>query len=371
VSYRRKMAEDNILDLEDLARRYDTQVLREYLLESDMIGAGPRPNRVAPGEAGDDGGQQRPVWFEVFDIRPRCLQRIRLLLVLNFCAFWSVVAYCGYAYHVHVQESSRLKALPPLDVGLLGLFVLGSQSTLEFAIATCLTQPARNSNPMTSGFRMWDMMAWAVGGGARAAIVLDVQCLPLLWRGSSILFLLSSTVFAFSIGIFVFVVQLRLVLGLFCDGDHFSIDKPDLFFKGRDVNAEFGEVRVVARPPAGQEMEDLTELASLSRPPPVGTIKVANCAQLCDLSLVHAVLTRLYIPIGCQETQEFVLSITSFSRCFCEDVVQCSIKCFFLMDVEMNWLMLLSLFVSATQAVASCLYSSTSSMDIRLPDDDE
>lgn len=52
--------------------------------------------------------------------------------------------------------------------------------------------------------------------------------------------------FIFAVGIFVFCVcwlnlcmslhkvQLRLLVGMFCSRDHFSYDKPDLFFKGRD-----------------------------------------------------------------------------------------------------------------------------------------
>lgn len=92
---------------------------------------------------------------------------------------------------------------------------------------------------------------------------------------------------------------------------------------------------------------------------------MANCAHFSDLSMLHAVITRVYIPLRCQETQEFVLSLSSFSRCFCEDVVQCSVKFFFLMDCKVNWLVLLSLLVSASQAIGSCFYSSTSSMDLR------
>lgn len=38
-----------------------------------------------------------------------------------------------------------------------------------------------------------------------------------------------------------------------------------------------------------------------------------------------------------KETQEFVKSASNFSRCFCEDIVQCSVKFFFLMDYEDPW----------------------------------
>mmetsp|Transcript_121574 Transcript_121574/g.210294 ORF Transcript_121574/g.210294 Transcript_121574/m.210294 type:complete len:91 (+) Transcript_121574:1-273(+) len=85
--------------------------------------------------------------------------------------------------------------------------------------------------------------------------------------------------------------------------------------------------------------------------------------------MLHVVLPRLYIPIGCQESQEFVLSITSFSRCFCEDVIQCSVKFFFLMDCQANFMVIVSLLVSASQALASCFYTSTSAMDIRIPEE--
>ncbi|CAL1132771.1 unnamed protein product [Cladocopium goreaui] len=68
----------------------------------------------------------------------------------------------------------------------------------------------------------------------------------------------------------------------------------------------------------------------------VNTIKAANFAHLNDLSLLHLVLRRHYVPISCQETQEFTISIASFSRCFCEDVVQCSLKFFFIMDCQVS-----------------------------------
>mmetsp|Transcript_183330 Transcript_183330/g.581372 ORF Transcript_183330/g.581372 Transcript_183330/m.581372 type:complete len:466 (+) Transcript_183330:103-1500(+) len=104
---------------------------------------------------------------------------------------------------------------------------------------------------------------------------------------------------------------------------------------------------------------------------PVNTIKMANCAHFSDLGMLHSVLMRLYVPIDCKETQEFIVSASSFSRCFCEDVVQCSVKFFFLMDCGVNPLVMVSLFVSAMQGIASCLYSSTPSWDFRIPEDAE
>lgn len=293
---------------------------------------------------------------------------LRLFLTANFVAYWSAVAYCGYAYHIRILELGT-KALPPLDVGLLGVFVLGTQGTLEFALAACLTQPARASAARSAGLRCWDGAAWMVGAGARAAVLLDAMCLPLMQRGSSLLFLLSSGTFVFAIGFFVFAVQLRLLVGMYCSGDNFSYDKPDLFFKGRDMHGMLDGIPIAARPPPNPDDDDQLDLPRGDRAPPLNTIKVANCAHLSDLSLLHAVIARLYIPLSCQETQEFVISATSFSRCFCEDVVQCSVKFFFLMDCDINLLVLLSLFMSAAQAITSCFYASTSSMDLRNSDD--
>merc|ERR1712032_170560 len=115
-------------------------------------------------------------------------------------------------------------------------------------------------------------------------------------------------------------------------------------------------------------MGERSEPWRVDLPPPHSTIKVANLAQLSDLSLLHAVLMRLYVPLSCQESQEFVVSITSFSRCLCEDVIQCSVKFFFLLDIETNALVSISLIISVAQAVASCLFSSTSYMDL-IPSD--
>ncbi|CAE8698954.1 unnamed protein product, partial [Polarella glacialis] len=130
-------------------------------------------------------------------------------------------------------------------------------------------------------------------------------------------------------------VQLRLLIGLYCVRDQFSCDKPDLFFKGRDASGQMeGTQPIGARPPAYRhDVEESMDLR-LGIASPVNTLKAANFAHLSDFTLLHAVLRRLYIPMSCQETQEFTLSITSFSRCFCEDVVQCSLKFFFLMDCE-------------------------------------
>jgi len=235
--------------------------------------------------------------------------------------------------------------------------------------AACLTQPARAGGSRGAGFRAWDGAAWIAGLGARTAVLLDVMCLPLMQRGSSLLFLLSGGTFVFAIGLFVFAVQLRLLVGLFLAGDHFSYDKPDLFFKGRDAHGMFDGVPIAARPPLNREDDEHLDLPRADRAPPLNTIKAANCAHFSDLSMLHVVLTRLYIPLSCQETQEFIISATSFSRCFCEDVVQCSVKFFFLMDCDINLLVFLSLLVSAAQAVTSCFYSSTSSMDLRSLDD--
>merc|ERR1719362_35903 len=188
------------------------------------------------------------------------------------------------------------------------------------------------------------------------------MCLPLMRSGSSLLCLLSSGTFAFAIGIFVFIVQLRLLAGLFCMHDRFSYDKPDLFFRGRDIHGMLDGTPIAARPPARRD-EDPLELPVGDQSPPVNAIKAANCAHFSDLSLLHAVISRIYIPLSCQGTQEFIISATSFSRCFCEDVVQCSVKFFFLMDFDMNLLVLLSLVLSSAQAIASCFYSSTPAMD--------
>jgi hypothetical protein len=393
--------ERNILDLEDLARRYDPQILREYLqhMDSDASGglglelstrspASPsaaRGDREENDTAADTTEQQQPPWAEVFDLRPRCIRRLRIVLVVNFLVYWSSVAYCGFACQARVQELG-LKALPPLEVGLLGVFVLGTQATVEFAAAACLTQPARAVNARSMGFRAWDFVAWIIGAGARCSILLDVQVLPLLWCGSHLLFFLSASVFAFAIGIFVFIVQLRLLCGLFSSVDQFAYDKPDLFFKGRDplsdsLNSPLATVRPLVQAgassgaardlvPSGREGEEQEQVEPwrIDRPPSSATkatVKVANVAHLSDLALLHAVITRLYVPLGCQESQEFVISVTSFSRCFCEDIIQCSVKFFFLMDCEVNIMVLLSLFVSAAQALASCFYASTSLMDIR------
>eukprot|EP00931_Biecheleriopsis_adriatica_P090506 TRINITY_DN64485_c0_g1_i1.p1 TRINITY_DN64485_c0_g1~~TRINITY_DN64485_c0_g1_i1.p1 ORF type:complete len:365 (+),score=75.60 TRINITY_DN64485_c0_g1_i1:58-1152(+) len=351
---------DGILDLEDLANRYDTQVLREYLLEQEDGATRPADEDAA--------NTEQPTLPEVHDLRPRCFRRIRALLVVNFLAYWSALCYCGYTFYIRVEEVGT-KALPPMEVTLLSVFVLGTQATLEFAAAVCLTQPVRLTDARSAAFTSWDGVAWLTGAGARCAVLLDALCLPLMKRGSGLLFLLSSSTFIFAIGFFVFVVQLRLLCGLFCGRDHFSYDKPDLFFKGRDATGLMESTPIAARPPSHREDEDSRD-ARLGQAPPVNTIKAANFAHFSDLSLLHAVLRRLYLPMSCQETQEFTLSITSFSRCFCEDVVQCSLKFFFLMDCEVNLLVLLSLFVSASQAIGSCLYSSTSALDLRSSEED-
>eukprot|EP00415_Alexandrium_ostenfeldii_P001229 UN1229 len=195
------------------------------------------------------------------------------------------------------------------------------------------------------------------------------MCLPLMKRASSLLFLLSASTFAFAIGIFVLLLQMRLLVGLFIGSDNFSYDKPDLFFKGRDAHGMLDGVPIAARPPLNRDEDEAMDGLHSDRSPPLNTIKAANCAHFSDLLMLHAVLNRLYIPLSCQETQEFTLSATSFSRCFCEDVVQCSVKFFFLMDCDMNLLVLMSLLLSAAQAVSSCFYASTSSMDLRSIDD--
>jgi len=374
------MAAEGALDLEDLARRYDAQVLREYLLEQeDVRDSAPSTLVLASTEASEDASEiQRPP--EVHDLRPRCFRRLRWLPAINFLNYWITVAYAGYVLYLRVLDGG-VRALPPLEACLLQVLMIGSQVILELTVTVCLTQPARASDARSTGFRSWDAVAWLSGAGGRASMLLDVQCLPLMWRGSSLLFLLSSSVFIFAIGIFVFGVQLRQCFGLFCAGDQFSYDKPDLFFKGRDIHGMLEGPPIAARPPVSQEeemrgdpssdaLQDQNDLAQALRPPPVNAIKLTNFAHISDLSLLHAVLTRLYIPLHCQETQEFIVSVTSFSRCFCEDVIQCCVKFFFLMDIEVNPLVLVSFFISACHAITSCFYSSTSAMDIRNSDSD-
>eukprot|EP00439_Symbiodinium_sp_Y106_P070576 s3234_g12.t1 len=344
---------ESALDLEDLASRYDTQVLREYLLEQEEGSTRQRQAEDA----------EQATLPDVYDLRQRCFRRIRVLLVVNFLAYWSTLSYCGYAYYLRVEEAGT-KALPPMDVALACVFLLGTQATLELAAAVCLTQPVRQGDGRSNPFNSWDFLAWLAGAGARCSMLLDALCLPLMQRGSSLLFLLSASTFAFAIGVFVFAVQLRLLFGMFCSRDHFSYDKPDLFFKGRDNSGMMEGAPIAARPPAHREEEDTSDLR-LGRAMPVNTIKAANFAHFNDLALLHLVLRRHYLPISCQETQEFTMSITSFSRCFCEDVVQCSLKFFFIMDCQVNLLVLFSLLVSIGQAVGSCFYASTSAMDLR------
>lgn len=389
-------AESNLFDLEDLARRYDPQILREYLHTMDQEDSGGLGLRLSSRSTATPGGQEpssgepvegdnqelsHPPWPPVHDLRPRCAKWLRIVLGINFLAYWSAVAYCGYAFHLRVNELGA-RALPPIEVSLLGVLVLGTQATVEFAAAACLTQPARSIDARSMGFRSWDGAAWLVGASARCTILLDVQVLPLLWRGSRLLFLLSASVFTFSIGIFVFIVQLRQLCGIFNAADQFAYDKPDLFFKGRDTIAPTSDSLGI--PLAGsststplprdqgvREELDRFEPWRIDRSPPTGTIKIANLAQLSDLALLHAVLTRLYIPIGSQESQEFMVSVTSYSRCFCEDIIQCTIKFFFLMDCQTNALVIVSLCISIAQALASCTYASTSLMDVRSSEDND
>ncbi|CAE7245669.1 kmo [Symbiodinium pilosum] len=334
-------AAENFLDTQVQASRYDTQVLREYLLEQEE-----GSTRQRQGEEAD-----QATLPDVYDLRQRCFRRIRALLVVNFLAYWSTLSYCAYSFYLRVEEVGT-KALPPMEVALACVFLLGTQATLELAAAVCLTQPVRLGDGRSNAFSSWDVLAWLAGAGARCSLLLDALCLPLMKRGSSLLFLLSASTFAFAIGVFVFAVQLRLLFGMFCSRDHFSYDKPDLFFKGRDGSGLMEGTPIAARPPAHREEEDTSDLR-LGRAMPVNTIKAANFAHFNDLALLHLVLRRHYLPISCQETQEFTLSITSFSRCFCEDVVQCSLKFFFIMDCQVNLLMLFSLLVSIGQAACA------------------
>jgi len=365
------MAAETILDLEDLARRYDTHVLREYLLEQEE----PR-ELVAARRAGELAEEVLEIdmqaVLDVADLRPRCFRRLRVLLLVNFVAYWAGVAYIGYACHLRVLEVG-LQAMPPLDAGLLGVFLLGTQATVEFAVSACLTRQTRASDSRSLGLRTWDAAAWLTGLGARAAVLLDVICLPLMHKGSLLLFFLSAGTFTFAIGLFVFVVQLRLLCGLFWSRDQFSYDKPDLFFKGRDAHGMLEGPPILALAPTATSTAraepGIEGGVRGDETPPVNAIKAAGCAHFSDLSMLHVVITRMHIPLSCQETQEFVLSISSFSRCFCEDVVQCSVKFFFLMDCKLNWLVFLSLLISAAQAVGSCFYASTSSMDLRATED--
>jgi len=174
------MAAETILDLEDLARRYDTQVLREYLLEQEDARDLPPSRRV--GEAAEEALEvELQGLLEVPDLRPRCFKRLRLLLLINFVAYWAGVAYCGYACHLRVLEVG-LQAMPPLEAGLLAVFLLGTQATVEFAASACLTRHTRVSDTRSLGLRTWDGMAWLTGVGARLAVLLDVQCLALISR---------------------------------------------------------------------------------------------------------------------------------------------------------------------------------------------
>lgn len=362
------MASRSVPDLEDLARRYDAHVLREYLLEQEMAGSDEEdPEGLGPNarnaETPEDPLTAR---LAVYELRSRCFRTIRLLLVCSFLAYWITVAYCAYVYHLHIQEMGT-KALPPMEVGLLAAFVIGTQSTLELAFSACLTRP----HAAGGGFHCWDGMAWAIGLGARVAIFLDAQVIAVLCQASDLLFFVSFGVFVFAIGVFVFAVQARLLLGLFCPQDLFAPDKPDLFFKGGDPRTVLGPP-IAARPPSERQSTATPDIGSPSasleavvdRPPPVGAIKLAHAAQLCDLTMLHAILTRLYIPVNCQESQEFVVSVMAFSRCFCEDVVQCTLKFFFILDFEFNQLVFASFLLSAAQAFASCAFASTSTMDL-------
>jgi len=350
---------DNAFDLEDLSRRYDAQVLREYLLEQDDAHIR---------SAGDTPASTQPPWTDIHELRPRCFKRLRVFLALNFVVFWAAVVYCGYVFHQQMTEHGQgLSALPTVDTGLSAVLVLGTQGTAELAAVACLSRPLSGETHGV-GFRRWDGLAWLLGFGVRGSILLDAMCLPLIYRASSLLFALSLGTYVFAIGIFVFGMQLRLLCGLFRVNDHFSYDKPDLFFAGRDNFGMMDGPPVSARLPTDREEEE-SDALRLDRSPPVNTIKVANFAHFSDMFMLHTVLVCLYTPLSCRETQEFIQSATSFSRCFCEDVVQCILKFFYLVDYEMNALVLLSFFVSAAQAVASCLFSSTPSLDIRNPEE--
>merc|ERR1719362_2843873 len=103
------------------------------------------------------------------------------------------------------------------------------------------------------------------------------MCLPLMRSGSSLLCLLSSGTFAFAIGIFVFIVQLRLLAGLFCMHDRFSYDKPDLFFKGRDIHGMLEGSPISAYPPIATTHDNEVPMVRGDDAPPIHAIKAANC----------------------------------------------------------------------------------------------
>lgn len=347
---------ENLLELEDLLRRYDVQVLREYLLNQEQLRhhvGGSAGNTLHAFQGGGQSQENRFVPEERYDLRPRLARLMRILLTANFAAYWGTVFYCSCTYAFRLSEFG-IKAALPLKTGLLAILCLSLQSITEFVLCVVLTRPVRQSGHQSgrcAGFVPWDGFAWLVGLSARSVILLDAQLLPLMWHTSGLLFTISASVFVFAIGIFVLTVQLRLLIGMYCEVDRFSFDKPHFFFKwvrGRTA-------RMVAAAP---------EAVPFNHPAPSGTTQIVNCAHLCDFAMLHDVMIRFYIPLASREDQEFVASLASFSRCFCEDIVQCTLKLFFLLDFSFHPLVAFSLFLSMSQAFASCLYSTSLSVDI-------
>merc|ERR1719428_139994 len=102
------------LDLEDLGRRYDARVLREYLIEQEMSGA-LRPDdgrgiiaSVLRGDSaggqGNNGSTLPGRGLEVFELRYRSFFFVRLCLLLCDLSYWSVLGYSAFSYNQQCEE---------------------------------------------------------------------------------------------------------------------------------------------------------------------------------------------------------------------------------------------------------------------------
>eukprot|EP00916_Digyalum_oweni_P011820 GHVL01019637.1.p1 GENE.GHVL01019637.1~~GHVL01019637.1.p1 ORF type:complete len:349 (+),score=53.11 GHVL01019637.1:19-1065(+) len=288
---------------------------------------------------------------------------LKTFFIINIFLYWFAITCSAIRFSFDNQDS------PSLICSSFFILPLTFLHLAEYYICIRLTS---NLN----------LTCYYLGIMSRIIIWIDIIFLLISYK-KSLIFYISLYISIFSIGIFVIVIQLRSLLSLCIENDHFSFTEPQYFFKPflcpfKTVSCKFLWRRLTnvglvdnRTPVCSFQTPQINEDGSLhlevsvpklTRSDPC-VMQLTQVAQLSDLWLLQSALQQTYLRQQDWDAVEHSMALPALSRCFCQDLIQCALKACFLLSTGWNLFLFFCMFLNMTQCLLSCIYNSVEADD--------
>ncbi|KAF4674200.1 hypothetical protein FOL47_009606 [Perkinsus chesapeaki] len=363
-----------LLDLRDLGRRYDSRVLRQWLMdqeiEQELAGLEGIPSR-------DDASQALVRNYEHFDLQLTAYKVIGVAMlagglttaaslmvaavVFNSSDAWEGLGDPRKLADICATTPSIASVAPWLSAMVIS-------SAFEIAAVMWLVRQ--------SHLETWDYIGLVCGVSSRMVILMDVLSLVLFYRCTGSLFLTYIIVWALSVGVGQLLPMLRSLCALVRRRDLYSLTGTSAFgpvsllWPGswcKSYSGPPGHIQLRGdggggagggpnRDGANGPPARLAFLQGNHTPAGWYATKLWHAAQYSGWHSLSSVLLRLYVPISAMDACEFGRSIQSYMRCYSATLVFTVLRLYFLLDYAPNFLVLVSMIFSLVSECLTCLY---------------